>query len=90
MINEGQPFLCPDPFSLLGEKIDEEIFPQVLRGGVESPAVVDLGTLLDELNQVGILPEHKDVQIDAVSRAFFELQRVLASVLGSCFGPPRI
>ena len=81
------PFLCPDPLAFLREEIDEEILPQVLRGGVESPAVVALGNLLNELDQVSILPEHKDVQIDAVGRAFFELQKGLGQRFGILLRP---
>ena len=31
--------------------------------------MVDLGYLLDELDQVGVLAEHEDVQVDAAGRS---------------------
>jgi hypothetical protein len=64
--------LCPDPLSLLDEEIDEEVLAEVVGGGVKSPPVVDLGDLLDELDQMRVLPEHEDVQVDAAGRAFLD------------------
>ena len=65
----GPLFSCADPLSLLGEKIDEEVLAEVVGGGVEGPSVVDLGDLLDELDQVRVLAEHEDVQVDAAGRS---------------------
>jgi len=53
---EECPFSGPDPLAVSGEEIDEEVLAEVVGGGVESPSVVDLGDLLDELDQVGVLP----------------------------------
>ena len=38
-------------------------------GGVEGPPPVDLGDLLDELDQVRVLADHEDVQVDAAGRS---------------------
>jgi len=66
----------------LGKKIDEEVLAEVVGGGVEGPSLVDLGDLLDELDQVGVLAEHEDVQVDAAGRAFLKLQQGLCQGLG--------
>ena len=63
--------LRPDPLPLLGEEIDEEILAEVLGSGVEGPAVVQPGDLLDELQQVGVLAEHEDIQADAAGSRIF-------------------
>jgi hypothetical protein len=46
----GPLFLCQDPLSFLGEKVNEEVAAQVIWGCEESPAPVDLGNLLDKLH----------------------------------------
>ena len=75
-------FLGDDPLALLGEEVDQEVAAQVVGGGVEGPAPVDLGDLLDKLHQRGILPEHEDVQLNAAGRAFLELLQGLGQGLG--------
>ena len=69
------PFLCDDPLALLGEEVDKEVVAEVVGGGVEGPAAVDLGDLLDKLQQRGFLAEHEDVQVDAAGGTLFKFQK---------------
>ncbi len=59
----------------MGEEIYQEILAQIIGSGVESPSAVDLGHLLDKLQERSILPEHEDVQVDPARSAFLELQK---------------
>jgi hypothetical protein len=49
--------------------------------------MVDLGDLMDELDRVGVLPEHEDVQVDAASSAFLELQKGIGQRFGILLRP---
>jgi hypothetical protein len=54
----------------MGEKIDEEVLAVVVRGGVGGPSMVALEDFPDELDQVGVLPEHEDVQVMPLAAHF--------------------
>ncbi len=53
----------PDP--LLAQIVDQQIFPQSLRGDVEGPATVDAGHLIDERDQGRVVIQHEHTELDA-------------------------
>jgi hypothetical protein len=50
----------PDPLAFLGEKIDEEVLAEVV-GWCRKPVRVDWRPP-GQTDEVGVLPEHEDVQ----------------------------
>src|SRR5262245_52074186 len=72
-----------DEAAARADEVDDDVFAQLVRGGEERAAVVDLGHVLDEPDQPRALLEHERVDRDVLARAALDfLQRLLDGALG--------
>src|SRR5260370_16665108 len=54
--------------ALAVEVIDDQVLAEVLRADEEGPPLIDARHLVDEVLEIGIVPQHEDVDGDALAR----------------------
>ena len=79
----------PDALALVGDVIDHDVVADLVRRGVEDPAGIQAGKLVDETAAIKIGAEHEGVDLDAALRAAPDLfQRLLHDPLVQKRGAP--